>query len=104
MQYVIYCRRSSDEKSEKQTQSIPDQIKRCMEYAKANDFEIMEKPTDFSEFETEAELLIEDNDNDINNRRIYQETRNLFIVKESHTAKAPYKRKKWRKLVDYMKK
>jgi len=104
MQYVIYCRRSSDEKSEKQTQSIPDQITRCLEYAKANNIEIMEKPLDFSDFETPEEIIAEENDNDLNNRRIYQNTRNLFIVKESYTAKIPHKRKKRRKLISYINK
>ena len=102
MQYVIYCRRSSDERSEKQTQSIPDQIKRCMEYAKNNGLEIAHKPTDFSEFETPEELLAEDNDSDLNNRKTYQDTRHLFIIKESKTWKTPGVRKKRRKLISYI--
>lgn len=102
MQYVIYCRRSSDEKSEKQTQSIPDQIKRCIEYAQNNGLEIAHKPTDFSEFETPEELLAEDNDSDLNNRKTYHETRHLFIIKESKTGKVPGVRKKRRKLISYI--
>lgn len=34
IEYIIYCRKSTDEKSEHQKQSIPDQIKICMDYAK----------------------------------------------------------------------
>jgi DNA invertase Pin-like site-specific DNA recombinase len=62
----------------------------------------MEKPKDFSDFETEADILKEDLDSDLFNRKVFQKTRNLFIVKESETAKIPYKRKKWRKLMQYI--
>ena len=48
IEYVIYCRKSTDEKSGQQTQSIPDQIKRCMEYAKNNGLIIKQKPSNFS--------------------------------------------------------
>jgi len=34
IEYVIYCRKSTDESSDNQKQSIPDQIKTCIEYAK----------------------------------------------------------------------
>jgi DNA invertase Pin-like site-specific DNA recombinase len=51
MEYVIYCRKSTDESSNKQTQSIPDQIKRCIEFAEQNGLKIKEKPSDFSDFE-----------------------------------------------------
>jgi DNA invertase Pin-like site-specific DNA recombinase len=33
MEYVIYCRKSTDETSELQKQSIPDQIRICLDYA-----------------------------------------------------------------------
>jgi len=44
------------------------------------------KPEDFSEFETEEELRIEDNDKIEANRKIYQETRKYYIVKERQSA------------------
>lgn len=103
MEYIIYCRRSSDDGSGKQEQSIPDQIDRCVKYAKEHDITIAAKLDDFSGFETEAEISAEDNDSDIKNRRICQETRNLFIVKESKSAKEPWKREKWKKLIQYVK-
>jgi len=80
--YVIYCRKSTDESSGMQVQSIPDQIKKCIEYAKNNGLKIKEKPQDFSDFETELDIKKEDTDTDIDSRRIYKETRNLFIIKE----------------------
>jgi hypothetical protein len=36
IEYVIYCRKSTDESSGRQTQSIPDQIEKCMKYAEDN--------------------------------------------------------------------
>jgi DNA invertase Pin-like site-specific DNA recombinase len=99
IEYVIYCRKSTDESSGKQTQSIPDQIKRCIEYAKNNGLIIKQKPLDFSNFETEREIFEEDTDKELQNRKIYQETRNLFIVKEQQSGKTPYVRPKRRKLI-----
>ena len=32
--YIIYCRKSTDETSDYQKSSIPDQIKKCVYYAK----------------------------------------------------------------------
>ena len=103
MEYVIYCRRSSDDGSGKQEQSIPDQIDRCIKYANEHKIVIAQKLDNFSDFETEAELMAEDNDPDIKNRRIHQETRDLFIIKESESAKKPSKRKKRTKLIQYVK-
>ncbi|MDR1988594.1 MAG: hypothetical protein LBQ24_07995 [Candidatus Peribacteria bacterium] len=85
IEYVIYCRKSTDETSDKQMQSIPDQIRACINYAKNENLVIKERPKDFSMFESELELYKEDNETDINNRRTYQETRNLFIIKEQET-------------------
>jgi hypothetical protein len=36
MEYVIYCRKSTDDSSGQQTQSIPDQIRKCVDYAHSN--------------------------------------------------------------------
>ena len=102
MEYIIYCRKSTKDEG-MQHQSIPDQIKRCMEYAKTNDLIIKEKLSDFSDFETEEEIRLEDRDEDITNQRIYKETRHLFIIKEKETGKIPYKRKKRRSLIRYVK-
>ncbi len=102
--YIIYCRKSTDETSELQKQSIPDQIRACVDYANREWLKIKEKPKDFSLFESEYELHKEDNEPDIVNRRTYQETRNLFIIKEQETWKIPWKRKKWRNLIKLVKK
>lgn len=101
--YVIYCRKSTDESSDNQKQSIPDQIKACIDYAKRENLLIKAKPKDFSIFESEYEIDKEDNESDIINRRIYQSTRNLFIVKEQETWKIPGKRKKWNNLIKLIK-
>ena len=52
IEYIIYVRKSTDESSGHQTQSIPDQINKCVRYAEMNDLQIRTKPKDF-EFETE---------------------------------------------------
>lgn len=103
IEYVIYCRKSTDETSDKQMQSIPDQIRACINYAKNENLVIKERPKDFSMFESELELYKEDNETDINNRRTYQETRNLFIIKEQETWKIAWKRKKWKELIKLIK-
>lgn len=99
MEYVIYCRKSTDESSDNQKQSIPDQIRACIEYAERNGLKIKEKPKDFSLFESPEEMEKEDNESDLQNRKTYQETRKYFIIKEQETAKIPYKRPKWRNLM-----
>lgn len=99
LDYVIYCRKSTDESSDNQKQSIPDQIRACKEYADREWLSIMSKPKDFSLFESESEIYKEDNEQDLMNRRVFQDTRNLFIIKEQETWKIPYKRSKWRNLI-----
>lgn len=102
--YVIYCRKSSDESSDNQKQSIPDQIRACVEYAKREGLTIENKPKDFSMFESESEIYKEDNESDLVNRKLYQSSRNLFIIKEQETWKIPYKRNKWRNLIKLIEK
>ncbi len=103
IEYVIYCRKSTDESSGQQTQSIPDQIKKCVENAEKEGLTLKEKPKDFSDFETEREIWKEDNESDIYNKRIYQESRKRFIIKEQESAKIPWKRPKWRRLMNLIK-
>tara|TARA_Y100001960_G_C14400387_1_gene693094 strand:+ start:222 stop:662 length:441 start_codon:yes stop_codon:yes gene_type:complete len=104
IEYVIYCRKSTDESSDNQKQSIPDQIKACIDYAKREGLTIKKKPKDFSLFESEIEIEKEDNESDVGNRRIFQETRDLFIIKEQETAKVPGRRKKWQALINLINK
>lgn len=99
IQYVIYCRRSSDESSNNQVQSIPDQIQCCIDFAKKEWLVIRKKPKDFSDFETTKEVSKELNEKDINTRRIYEESKDYFIVKESKSAKTHNNRPKRAKLI-----
>mgnify|MGYP003868006835 CR=1 FL=1 len=73
-----------------------------MKYAKANNLEIQKKPKDFSMFETESDIENENNDKDYSS--VYKDTRKLYIVKESYSAKVPRKRKKRKKIVSLVKK
>ena len=104
IEYVIYCRKSSDESSDNQKQSIPDQIRACIDYANREWLKIKEKPEDFSMFESEAEIEKENKEPDILNNRTYQETRHLFIIKEEKTWKIPWAREKWKNLIRLVKK
>lgn len=99
IEYVIYCRKSTDESSGRQAQSIPDQIEKCMKYAEDNWLTIRKRPSDFSVFESEKEIFDQDNDPERRNREIFQKYRWYFIVKEQQSWKVPYVRPKWRKLV-----
>lgn len=103
IEYVIYCRKSSDETTDNQKQSIPDQIKACIGYMEREWIKLKEKPKDFSMFESLAELHKEDKEEDIHNRRIYQDTRHLYIIKEQESWKIPWKRKKWTHLISLIK-
>lgn len=99
IEYVMYCRRSSDESSNNQVQSIPDQIQCCIDFAKKEWLLIRKKPKNFSLFESEKELSRERQEKDIIARRLYEDTKDLFIIKESHSAKKPYNRPKWTHLI-----
>lgn len=98
IEYVIYCRKSTDESSEKQVASIGRQIAECTRYAERENLILKEKPKNFP-FETDEDIFKEDHDEDKDDRVLYQETRKYFIVKEQHSAKSPGRRKKWAKLV-----
>lgn len=96
IEYIVYVRKSTDDTSWKQLQSIPDQIEACIKYARNNWFKIKEKPENF-EFETSQEIEREDTLFSPANTEIYQKTRHFYIVKEEHTAKIPRKRpKRWK--------
>lgn len=41
----------------------------------------MQKPKDFSNFENDYEIDKENNESDLQSRKIFLETRNLFIIK-----------------------
>jgi len=99
IEYVIYCRKSSDESSGNQKQSIPDQIKACLTYAEREWLKIKEKPKDFSLFESEQELRKEDKESDMANRKVYLDSRKYYIIKEQETWKIPWKRTKWNRLI-----
>lgn len=103
IEYVIYVRKSTEDTSgERQAQSIPDQIERCVDYAKKENLLLKMKPENF-EFETEEEIRIEDNEKDIKSRRIYQDTRKYYIIKERESAKVTW-RPKWNKLINKIRK
>jgi len=96
---VIYVRKSTDENSGKQTQSIPDQINACLRYAQNEKLRIKEKPKNFP-FESSEDLKKENSVAEKLNKKTYQDTRHLYIIKEEHSAKEPYGRPKFNKLME----
>jgi DNA invertase Pin-like site-specific DNA recombinase len=101
IEYVIYCRSSSDESSDKQQSSIPQQMRACVEYAERAWLPIKQKPDKF-EFEEDTDLKKEDADEEWNTE-VYQQYRSLYIVKERASAKPPRNRPKWRRLIEMVK-
>lgn len=94
IEYVIYVRKSTEDNTwERQAQSIPDQIERCVTYAKEYGLTLKMKPDNF-EFEDEREIKIEDNEKDLKSRRIYQSTRKYYIIKERMSGKFPWRPKR----------
>lgn len=102
--YIVYCRKSSDESSEHQQRSIADQIDACIKYAESHWLKIKPKPKDFSVFETEEDIQKEDSETDSRLRKVYQNSRGLYIVKEEKSAKIAGKRKKWREIIKKIRK
>jgi len=102
IEYIIYVRKSTDENSWKQQQSIPDQIEACLRFAENWNnwkwYKIRTKPKTFP-FETKEEIRKEDNLPNPLNRKIYQDTRHLYIVKEEHSAKTPRGRPKRERVI-----
>lgn len=102
IEYIVYCRSSSDESADKQQSSIPQQIKACMEYAEKAGIQIAKKPDNF-EFEDKDDIFKEDT-NEEWDKEIYQKYRDYFIIKERKSAKVPKNRDKWKIIVDRIKK
>ena len=104
IEYAIYVRKSTeDETWMRQAQSIPDQIKACMDFAKRENLMVKMKTADFP-FETEAELRNEDNDKDPVQRAIYQKYRNYYIIRERKSGKEWWERPKFNMLIKKIRK
>ncbi|HNG96818.1 MAG TPA: recombinase family protein [Candidatus Absconditabacterales bacterium] len=103
IEYVIYCRKSTDENKERQVQSIPDQMRECIEWARSEGLKIKERPADFTMFETEEEIRKQDNDSSTLSQEIYQKYRHLYVIKEQKTAKKPGVRTKRKNLIKLVK-
>lgn len=107
IEYVIYVRKSTDEASGKQTQSIEDQIRTCYNFALVNNIKLMEKNSLFSHFdfkENEFFWLKKKNSTEtIEDEVLREKTQNLFIIEEQKSWKTPWIRKKWLKLISLIK-
>lgn len=108
VEYVIYARKSTDD-DVNQKQSIPDQIRACIDYVtKHNEkqerkIKIMEKNELYNKhFKDELGDIKEARNLHISDKRFYEEIDNLFIIRESASAKklGRPKRSALMKLVD----
>jgi hypothetical protein len=86
VEFIIYCRRSSDESQSKQVQSIPRQINDCLRYIESNNFKIKNKPNDFTDFENEVEGLDWESEE---YKNVSVDAKKMYIVRESYSAKRP---------------
>lgn len=98
IEFVIYCRKSTEEE-DKQVQSIWDQIRNCVKFAESNNLKLMPRPKYAEEFDSIKETAMEEKEND----EIYKYCDNYFIIRERHSAKNPWLRKKWKKLIELVK-
>ena len=104
VEFLIYARKSTDESTEKQAASIPQQIEACYDHFMKEDFNLAKRPKD--EPLDEKTLMEIDEDNLANPDRardlkaFYVEH---WIITERKSAKEPKKRKKWTALIKAIK-
>lgn len=98
LEYVIYCRKSSEE-TDRQSQSIPDQIKVCMDYAEREKLTLMRRPKDFSMFETPQDIARMKANPNASDREQFKRAEPYFVIKEECSGKIPNKRPKRRHLI-----
>lgn len=90
VEYVIYTRKSTEESSNKQVQSIPTQISACLKYAQDHGLKIMRMPEQYREFfQSEKETFMEDSAESASSKELFKQSRDLFIIKEQETGKEP---------------
>lgn len=105
VRYVIYCRKSSDEWSWQQQQSLLDQLKYCLQYAKNSQWTIKL---------AESSYLMEEFIDDAHKRRVSQaktwyeqeilnSAEPYFYITEQVSAAKPHIRPKWKKLIQHVK-
>lgn len=104
VEYAIYVRKSTEESSNKQVQSIPTQIIACLKYAENSGLKIMEMPEKHREFfESSKGRTTDASEENTIYKELMENNKHLFIISEQETGKEPYKRKKWRKLIELVK-
>lgn len=102
--FVIYTRKSTDESSEKQVASIPQQIEACYEYAQKEDIAFMPRPDD--EKPDPKTLLEIDNDNTHDKKRATELKAfyiQYWVLTERNSAKIPFKRAVWQRMIELIK-
>lgn len=107
LEYVIYARKSTED-AWRQAQSIPDQVRICIDFAKNNWIKIKEIDSLYNWFKK-----IDENENtnlaikwklkSKLDEKDENDNKNLFIIRESKTWKIPWVREKWNELIRLVK-
>lgn len=98
--FAIYVRKSTDESSNKQAASIPQQIENCIEYAEKEDLEIMQRNADWDiDKETIAEIQKDNPTNKQHREKLIKFYKDNLVITERDSALKPHKRKLWSELI-----
>lgn len=109
LEYIIYVRKSSEESTGKQVQSIYDQIRICLKFAENNNIKVRKKDWLYDVFnKIEKEQFIKSRKKEKKIKKedieLEEQIKDLFIIKESKSAKIPWLRLKWTELINLVKK
>lgn len=98
--FVIYARKSTEESTDKQKASIPQQIEKCFEYMKKEHLVLATRPKDFPIEQKTIEEILEDNRASVKHANeliaFYTE---YWIITERDSAKTAFERPQWRNTI-----
>lgn len=105
LKYVIYCRKSREESGDGQKQSLLDQLKVCMEYAKQRNITI-ENHNELTDkyFRDENYYRRESGSKGIYEQSVLKQAKGLFYIVEQKSAKTPNNRPQRTQLIELVKK
>lgn len=99
--FAIYARKSTDESSEKQSASIPQQIEKCMEYCQKEGIPLAPRPQN----EPIEQLTIQEIENDNKGNKSRATELKAFyvqywVITERKSARRPFERAAWRRIIE----
>ncbi|MET3536764.1 recombinase family protein [Chryseobacterium limigenitum] len=105
LKYVIYCRKSREESGDGQKQSLLDQLKVCMDYAKQKNIRI-ENHNELTDkfFRDESYHRRESGCKGTYEESVLQEAKGFFYIVEQKSAKTPNNRPQRTQLIELVRK